>query len=328
MQANLRSPKLPFLTAAILSALLLSSSSLSAQDPLQIPPPPDDKSDAEPAGARFSTAVDLVVITATVTDRLHQLVTGLPREAFEIFQDGKRQPIAQFSNRDIPVSMGIVVDSSASMTNKRVAVNAAALALARASNPEDEIFILNFKNTPEITQDFTNDIELLSNALSQVQMWGGTAVLDAVQKGEQHLQSGTKDKKILLIITDGEDELSKTTLKNLLPLLQKSDVMIYAIGILGRPGTRGRRNAEKMLKALADVSGGAAFFPETAEEVGPLATRIARDIRNQYVLGYALPAGATPGFHKMKVTAEARWRGKLTVRSRPGFYYEGSQTSR
>ncbi|MBI3895950.1 MAG: VWA domain-containing protein [Acidobacteria bacterium] len=289
---------------------------------------PEEDSSAEGAEARFAAEVDLVALSAAVLDQNQQLVTGLPREAFRVFQDGKEQPITQFSNRDIPVSMGIVVDSSASMTEKRVRVNAAALALVRASNPDDEIFILNFKETPEVTQDYTNDIALLSQGLSEVQMWGGTAVLDAVRAGVGHALLGTRDKKVLLVITDGEDELSKISLKELLAVLQKSEVTIYTIGILSQESSRSRRNAEKMLKAIAQVSGGAAFFPKGVEEVEALATRIAHDIRNQYILGYPVPAGTKVGFRSVRVRVDARGRGKLTVRARPGFFYEPFSSSR
>ena len=206
-------------------------------------------------------------------------------------------------------------------SDKRAAVNAAALALVRASNPEDEVFVLNFKDTPELTQDYTNDIALLAQGLSGVQMWGGTAVLDAVRVGVEHALQGTRDKKVLLVITDGEDESSKLSLKELMGVLQKSEVTIYTIGILSREASRNRRNAEKMLKAIAQVSGGAAYFPNGVEEVEAFAARIARDIRNQYVLGYPVPAGTKAGFHSIRVQAEAPGRGKLMVRTRPGFSY-------
>ena len=271
---------------------------------------PTEERSAEGKEVRFTAEVDLVALYAAVLDQNQQLVTGLPREAFRVLQDGKEQTITQFSNRDIPVSMGILVDSSASMMDKRAAVNAAALALVRASNPEDEVFILNFKDTPEVTQDYTNDIALLAQGLSGVQMWGGTAVLDAVRTGVEHARRGTRDKKVLLAITDGEDELSKISLKDLLGVLQKAEVTIYTIGILSRESSRNRRNAEKMLQAIASVSGGAAYFPNGVQEVETLATRIAHDIRNQYVLGYPVPVGTKPGFHPIRVQVKAPRRGQ------------------
>jgi VWFA-related protein len=245
-----------------------------------LPPPPPEE---PPAGSEplFKTQVDLVALYVAVLDRDQHLVTGLPRSAFQVFDQGKPQAITEFSNRDIPVSMGIVVDSSASMMDKRVLVNAAALALVRASNPEDEVFILNFKDEAELAQDYTNEIAALERGLSDVQMWGGTAVMDALQTGMEHSQKGTRNKKVLLVITDGEDDASKIQLDPLLALLQKSEVTVYSIGILSQEPTRKRRNAEKMLRAIAKVSGGASYFPGTVEQVEALATQIAHDIRNQ-----------------------------------------------
>lgn len=270
---------------------------------------------------RLKAAVELVVLYATVLDRDQNLVTGLPQGAFQVLQDGKPQTITQFSNRDLPVAMGILVDSSASMVPKRAAVNAAALALVEASNPEDEVFILNFKDTAELAQDFTNDIEALARGLSEVRMWGGTAVLDAVLRGIEHLRQATRDKKVLLVITDGEDDSSKIQLDELLVRLRKSDVTVYTIGILSEESSRSRRNAEKMLKAIAKESGGAPYFPPTLAAVQSLATQIAHDIRNQYVLAYPVPAGTRPGFHSIQVKGSSKSSGKLTVRTRPGYFY-------
>ncbi|MBI4459154.1 MAG: VWA domain-containing protein [Acidobacteria bacterium] len=278
--------------------------------------------------ARFKTEVDVVALHAAVLDRNQQLITGLPREAFQVFQDGKEQPITQFSNRDIPVSMGILVDSSASMTDKRAAVNAAALALVRASNPQDEVFILNFREEPELAQDFTDDIALLSQALDGVRLWGGTAVRLAVRTGLDHVLQGTRAKKVLLVVTDGEDNLSKLTLNELLGTLQKTEVTVYTIGILSQQTSRSRRNAERMLKAIAQASGGASYFPKGVQEVAALAARIAHDIRNQYVLSYPLPAATKPGFHPIRIQVKSPQRGKLTVRARPGFFYEPPATNR
>ena len=276
----------------------------------------------------FRSEVELVVLNAAVFDQKQQLVTGLPREAFQLFQDGKPQPIHQFSSRDIPVSLGILVDSSASMTNKRSAVNAAALALVRASNPEDEVFILNFKDTVELAQDYTADITALEQALYDGRIWGGTAVLDAVHTGIGHLRKAQRDKKVLLAITDGEDDSSKMQLAQLLSTLRQEEVTVYAIGILSAEPSRQRKNAEKMLQAIAEVSGGVAYFPRSVQEVNDLAARIAHDIRNQYVLAFAVPAGTKPGFHAVKVQARGEKPGKLTVRTRSGYFYEPASPSR
>ncbi len=277
---------------------------------------------------RLQADVELVVLYAAVLDRDQNLVTGLPREAFQVLQDGKPQTITQFSNRDLPVALGILVDSSASMVPKRAAVNAAARALIEASNPADEVFILNFKDTAELAQDFTSDIEALARGLSEVRMWGGTAVRDALHMGIEHLRTANQNKKVLLVITDGEDDSSKTRLEELLLRLRKSDVTVYTIGILSEESSRSRRNAEKTLRAIAKESGGASYFPQTLAAVQSLAARIAHDIRNQYVLAYPVPEGTGPGFHSTRVNVKSLPSRKLTARARPGYFYgDGAVTS-
>ena len=274
--------------------------------------------------AVFRTQVDRVVLHAAVPDRNQRLITGLPQQAFRVFQDGKLVPLSGFSNRDIPVSMGLVVDSSASMAVKRGAVNDAALALVRASHPEDEVFVVNFKDTPELTQDFTSDITALEHGLSDVRMWGGTALLDAVHMAVDHLRNATKGKKVLLIVSDGEDDSSDTTEKELIAALQKAEVTVYAIGLLSQEPSSKRDKARKTLEAITQVSGGALYLPRSIEEVEVLATKIAYDIRNQYVLEFAVPPGTRPGSHKLRVEARSAQLGKLTVRTRPGYVYQPS----
>ena len=270
----------------------------------------------------FRTQVDRVVLHAAVLDRNQRLITGLPQQAFQVFQDGKLQRLSGFSNHDIPVSMGLVVDSSASMTDKRASVNAAALALVRASNPEDEVFVIDFKDTVELAQDFTSDITVLERALSGVRMWGGTAFLDAVHRAVNHSRKATKGKKVLLVITDGEDDSSDIELNALLAVLQKAEMTVYAIGILSQEPSDKRKNAQKMLQEIARVSGGASYFPQSLEQVQALATKIAHDIRNQYVLEYAVPPGTRAGYRAVQVKAQSRLYSSLVVRTRPGYYYQ------
>ncbi|HWP84564.1 MAG TPA: VWA domain-containing protein [Terriglobia bacterium] len=272
--------------------------------------------------AVFRAQVDRVVLHAAVFDRQQRLVTGLPQQAFRVYQDGKQLQLSGFSNQDIPVSMGIAVDSSASMTPLRPAVNAAALALVRASHPADEVFIVDFKDTVELTQDFTNDLAALERGLSKVQMWGGTAVRDAIRMAVEHLRAGAKEKRVLLVITDGEDDSSDIEQAALLRLVQQSDVTVYAIGLLSSAAGERRRNAEKLLREVAKASGGAAYFPGSVEEVEALAAQIAHDIRNQYVFEFAVPPGTKPGYHKLRIEGQSPARGKLTVRTRPGYFYQ------
>ncbi len=284
-----------------------------------------------PAGAVLvRTQVDLVMVHAAIFGRNQQMVTGLPREAFRIYQDKKLQKLTEFSNRDIPVSMGIILDSSASMVDKREKAHAAALALVRGSNPADEVFLVDFKDTVKLMQEFTSDIDELEASLSRIRLWGGTAVMDAVRMGLEHSAQGRLDKKVLLVITDGEDDSSEIRMDALLNLLRRSNVTIYTIGILSDATSRKRKNAEKFLKAVAKISGGASYFPQSVEEVEALASRIAHDIRNQYVLGYAIAPGTKTGYHSLKVDVRSKKHGKLSVRARPGFFYEagGSRSVR
>lgn len=309
---------LPSLLALVL--VLSSAAAATAQDP-------SSRADTGNGGAVFRTQVDRVVLYAAVLDRQQRLVTGLPRQAFRIYQDGKLQQLSGFSNQDIPVSMGIAVDSSASMMQMRAKVNAAALALVRASHPDDEVFIVDFKDTVELTQDFTNDITKLERGLSKVQMWGGTAVMDAIKMSVDHLRQGAKQKRILLVITDGEDDSSNIKQDDLLRLLRASDVTVYAIGIFSDVPSKKRKNAEKLLKEAAKVSGGASYFPGSIEEVETLATQIAHDIRNQYVLEFPVPPNTKPGYHKLRVEARSSTRGKLSVRTRPGYVYQPASSN-
>jgi VWFA-related protein len=288
----------------------------------QYPPQTSPGSSSGGSGVLFRAEVSRVVLYATVFDSEQRLVTGLPKEAFRVYQDGKLQTLSGFSNQDIPVSMGIAVDSSASMTDKRAAVNAAALALVRASHPADEVFLVDFKDTVSLTQDFTNDISKLEGSLSGVSMWGGTAVMDATHMAVDHLRKGGQQKRVLIVITDGEDDSSDITQEALLGIVQKSDVTIYAIGLLSQEPTDRRKNATKLLQAVAKVSGGASYFPQSVDEVEALATQIAHDIRNQYVLEFPVPPNTKLGYRNLRVTSDSKTRGKLAVRTRPGYYYQ------
>ncbi|MBI2819259.1 MAG: VWA domain-containing protein [Acidobacteria bacterium] len=285
---------------------------------------PSSTTQSDGGDVLFRTQVDRVLLYAAVFDRQQRLVTGLSQQAFRVYQDGKLQRLSGFSNQDIPVSMGIAVDSSASMTEMRTAVNAAALALVQASHSADEVFIVDFKDTVELTQDFTNDIALLERGLSKVRMWGGTAVMDAMRMSVDHLRKGAKEKRVLLVITDGEDDSSEIEQDDLLKLLRESDVTVYAIGLLSDAPSNKRKSAQQLLQEAAKVSGGASYFPGSVEQVEALARQIAHDIRNQYVFEFPVPANTKSGYHKLRVDAESRARGKLTVRTRPGYVYQPS----
>jgi len=270
---------------------------------------------------------DEVMLHASVVDDKQRLVTNLERNAFSVFEDGKPQQIISFHHVDIPVAMGIVIDNSGSMREKRAKVNQAALNLVRSSNPKDEVFVVNFNDEQYLDQDFTNNLLKLKEALEKIDARGGTALFDAVVASADHLkQYGRLEKKVIFIVTDGEDNASSETLEQAVKQLQQENSpSIYAIGILG--DEEHPRRAKKALEVLAQRTGGMAFFPRTLDEVDAISRTIANDIRNQYAIGYK---PTTPknvgGFRQVRVEAKAKGHAKLMVRTKSG-YYANAQTA-
>lgn len=285
-----------------------------------MPPPPPLDDDA--GGVLFRASIDLVTLNVAVFDGKRRLVSGLGRDSFQVFQDGKPVQLSEFTNRDVPVSLGLVMDSSASMIDKRVQSVAGAVELMRGSNEQDEVFYVDFKDTVDLVQGFTNDFAKVEGALNRTRLFGGTAVMDALRVGVEQMKKAHRDKKVIVLLTDGEDDSSEITLPVLLALLQKSDVTVYTIGLLSQETNARRRNAEKFLTEAAKVTGGVAYFPQGVEQVQLLGQMIAHDIRNQYVLGFQVPPGTPRGFRTLKVTATSKQRGKLTVRTRTGYFYD------
>ncbi|HTS34751.1 MAG TPA: VWA domain-containing protein [Candidatus Solibacter sp.] len=267
----------------------------------------------------FRKEVEEVVLHATVVDETGRLVTSLDKAAFSIYQNGKPEPITSFRREDVPVAMGIVIDNSGSMRDKREKVNQAVMDLIRAGNPNDEIFVVNFSQTPYLDQDFTSDSNLLQAALHQVAMRGSTALYDAVVASSVHLQHNPRlDKKVLLVITDGQDNMSRETLQEAMHRLQpgKGGVTVYAIGLTDQGFTRAGHDA---LQNLASATGGVAFFPESLSDVNSIASTVARDIRSQYILAYK-PGNPGNVYQNIRVEARAPGQGRLTVRTRTGYY--------
>jgi len=262
----------------------------------------------------------LVLLHASVIDKNGRLVTNVPQSAFKIFEDGVEQPLRLFRREDVPVSMGILVDNSGSMGSKRSRVAAAALELVKQSNPDDEVFIVNFNDDTHIDQGLTNDVKKLEAALAMMQVRGGTAMRDALSKSIAYVKrNGKKDKKVLVVITDGNDNSSDITLEQVLRQAQSSDVLIYAIGLLNEEEARDARAAKKALKALVDASGGLDYYPKSTSDVQEITPRVAHEIRNQYVLGYTSSNPSLDGtFRQVKVTVTGF--GRPTVRTRSGYY--------
>jgi Ca-activated chloride channel family protein len=275
----------------------------------------------------FRKEADEVLLHATVVDDKQHIVTNLDRTAFSVFEDGKQQSIISFHHVDIPVAMGIVIDNSGSMREKRNKVNQAALNLVRSSNPRDEVFVVNFNDEQYLDQDFTNNLLKLKEALEKIDARGGTALYDAVVASADHLkQNGRLEKKVIFVVTDGEDNASSETLEQAVKKLQEEGgPSVYAIGVLG--DEEHPKRAHKALDIIAQRTGGIAFFPKTLDEVDAISSTIANDIRNQYAIGYKPTSPKQVGnFRQIRVDAKAKGHGKLIVRTKTG-YYAGSASA-
>jgi len=279
-------------------------------------------------GFVYKSLVSEVNLPITVVDAKRHLITNLGQTNFAVYEDGQPQTILKFSREDIPVSIGIVVDNSGSMRTKRSAVTKAVLNLIQASNPQDEVFVVNFNDDPYLDQDFTNKIDVLREALDRVDSRGGTALYDAVIASADHLAKGAKrDKKALLVITDGVDNESRESLEAAIRAVQSENgPTIYSIGILGdEPGTK---RAKRALQSLSDQTGGVAFFPKDLAEVDEISQEVAKDIRNQYSITYR-PTNprSNGGYRHVKVEARAPGYKELQVRTREGYFADEKQTA-
>jgi Ca-activated chloride channel family protein len=268
----------------------------------------------------FKKEVEEVVLHATVVDDKQHLITNLEKNAFTVFENNQPQTITSFRHEDIPVAMGIVIDNSGSMREKREKVNKAAINLVRSSNPSDQVFVVNFNDEYFLDQDFTGDIKKLNEALEKVEARGGTALYDAIVASADHLKRNAKlQKKVLFVVTDGEDNASRETLEQAVRRLQEENgPTVYAIGLLGEEK---QRRARRALQTLAERSGGICFLPKNLEEVDEISKTVAHDIRNQYTIGYkpTTPKSAG-GYRTIRVDAKTKGYNKLTVRTRSGYY--------
>jgi len=290
----------------------------AAQEPAQAPVSPEaDGSDS--SMFVFRRQVEEVVLHATVVDDQRRLVSNLDRGSFTVLNDGKPETITSFRHEDVPVAMGIVIDNSGSMRDKREKINQAVMNLIRASNPKDQIFVVNFGQDSYLDQDFTSDPKLLETALNQTSAHGSTALYDAIAASAKHLEANPVEKKVLLVITDGQDNMSQETLQEASQQLQQANgPTLYAIGLLGSGLEERGREA---LKSLADRTGGVAYFPETIDQVDDITRTVAHDIRNQYLIAYKPKnQNASPGYKSVKIEAQAAGYGPLTVRTRTGYY--------
>jgi Ca-activated chloride channel homolog len=328
---DFRRTRAPFVT--LLMCLFVAPIKFGAQNPPFPPPPPGAGSTQQPGQSdnkdyRIRSEADLVVLRATVLDQKGEFVPNLKPDNFRVFEDKVEQKISLFQREDIPVSMGLVIDNSGSMREKRAQVNAAALTLVQTSNPQDEVFVVNFNDEfyLDLDKDFTNDPKELREALERIDSRGSTALYDAVIGSLDHLKKGRKDKRVLLVITDGDDDASRKTFEYTVQAAQQSNGIIYAVGVFSdedrKNNKRMIRHSRKILTTLAETTGGMAYFPDNLAEVNSICSQIARDIRNQYTLGYYPSNTAKDGsFRAVHVDLiPPKGHGKLSVRTRTGYY--------
>jgi VWFA-related protein len=270
--------------------------------------------------AQFRSDTRLVVLHASVVDKHGKLLTNLKQNAFKVFENGKPQVIKRFRREDVPVSLGIIIDDSGSMLTKRSRVEAAALSLVRESNPEDEVFIVNFNDEWYLDVPFTSDIHKMEQGIAKIDSRGGTAMRDAISASLDYMKDkAKKDKKVLLIITDGNDNASNTSLEKVVARSNQSDTLVYAIGLFTEEEKHEGAKAKRALNELTSTTGGLAFYPKDVSEVQSLASEIARDIRNQYAIDYTPTIQELDGsYRQIKVEVDAP--GKPVVRTRSGYY--------
>ena len=302
---------------ALALPLLLLIGLVGGAEP-QAPAPAEAQS---PHPYQISVNVDLVVLNATVRDGKGRFASDLREQDFEVYEDGVRQTIRLFRHEDIPVTVGLVVDHSGSMRPKLADVIAAARTFVQSSSPEDQMFVVNFNEKVALglpdNLPFSNRPEDLASAIANAPTTGRTALYDAVFEARKHLQTGSREKKVLIVISDGGDNASRHSQAEVLKMAEQSTTLVYTIGIFDESDPD--RNPD-VLRRLAGVTGGEAFFPSEYSEVVAICERIARDIRNQYTIGYLSTSAARPGaFLSIRVAAGAAGHGKLSVRARSGY---------
>ncbi|HTF69563.1 MAG TPA: VWA domain-containing protein [Edaphobacter sp.] len=309
-----QAPTLPVVLAILISGALSAGAQSAATVKQSQQPKPG------PSGA-YTLRVDAeeVVLNCTVLDNKGELVNDLTKSNFKVFEDRTLQTVISVEHQDTPVSIGLLVDNSGSMSTKRAAVASAALDLVKASNPQDETFVINFSDQAYLDQDFTSDLDKLQNGLSHLSLSGGTALYDTVVTAADKMErSATRPRKVLIVITDGDDNASKLTLDNAIRRVQDMQgPIVYSIGLMF--GGAESRHAKRDLRTLSSETGGIAFFPGSLKDIDSVTAEVARDIRNQYAIAYHSPQASVGGYHSLKVEAHAQGHGKLTVYTRSGY---------
>jgi len=284
----------------------------------------------KPKDFRIGINVDLVVIHTSVTDKNGMFVTGLKKENFRLFEDNIAQAIQSFSQEDVPVSLGIVIDTSGSMRDKIDKVNQAALAFIKASNPDDEEFLIGFNSEVELLEDFTSDIDLITDTLNNTIVTGGTALYDAIYLAVQKAQTGSKPKKAIILITDGEDRDSYYKLDEMVAKVQESDVQVYSVGFLNAAPDKGLfgrwsksepEKAQDALKRISEETGARAFFPKDISEIDKIVAQVAHELRSQYSISYTSSNAVRDGtWRRVRVALDLPIAPSLHVRYRSGYF--------
>jgi Ca-activated chloride channel family protein len=255
----------------------------------------------------LKVAVDLVLVPVTITDPMNRLVTGLEKQNFQLFEGSAPQDIKSFSSEDAPVSLGVIFDSSGSMSSKMDRAKDAVSEFFKTANPQDEFFMITFSDEPEEVSDFTSSVDEIQGKLIYAVPRRRTALLDAIYMGVTKMRQAKYAKKALLIISDGGDNHSRYTESEIKALVKEADVMVYAIGIYDRYfPTEEERLGPELLGEIAELTGGRAFTVENPNDLADVATKIGVELRNQYVLGY----------RPSKVVRDGKWR-KIKVKLLP-----------
>ncbi|HYR82784.1 MAG TPA: VWA domain-containing protein [Terriglobia bacterium] len=269
---------------------------------------------------KLNVDVNLVEVHVNVVDGKDRPVGNLTKENFQLFEDQIPQHITVFKHEDIPVSLGLVIDNSRSIEPRKERLDSAALSFVRRGNPYDETFVVHFDDTARLARDFTPSVQELEETLASVKPFGQTAIYDALILALDHMQEAKNVKKAILLITDGIDNVSKHTLDEAVEATRRSRVAVYTVGLLSESGGE---KAEDSLIRIAEASGGRAYFPQTADEAGSIMNRVARDLREQYTLGYfpmnAVQNGAWRSV-RVEVTPPPKFTAKLNANYRRGYY--------
>src|SRR6202790_555146 len=297
----------------LLSSFLVFCCLVNAQ---KTQPPAPSSSDP----VTFTSNTRLVELPVSVSDKSGKLVMDLPQKAFKVFENGVEQPIKVFKREDVPVSLGIIIDNSGSMKEKRQKVEIASLDMVKASHPQDEVFIVNFNDECWLDVPMTSDIDAMQPGVERIDSRGGTAMRESISMSIDYLKKqGKRQKKVLLVITDGNDNASTINLEKMVSRAQQNEVLMFAIGLLNEEERHEARIAKRALDTIARESGGLTFYPKGVSDVDQIALQVAHEIRNQYTLAYSPTVPQMDGsFRQIKVTVNGP--GHPLVRTRTGYY--------